>query len=231
MRITDDSLATNAIFRNNQNQLCLKVGHDYFKIVSINNYNQDKLDHLEGHGISFEVSLEDINFNGIDYKCVLEFDEIVTFEDKFSCVICMLEKRKSMWACDDVRDYNTELIQEKVKQHIMALSCKYIGVHIVANWEDGGSDAVVLPLYRVQDFIREFPYADKGDVIDLYEGRKDGFICRKWEDDNGNVVTDTAYFATDFRIDDPCEILFEDDKTSLTITMKRETRDQSKALR
>ena len=222
MRITDDTLATNAIFRNNVNLQCLKVDCDYFRFLFINDYNSDKLDYLEEAGISFEVGLEDIHFNGTEYKCVLEFDDIETEDDKFNCIVCTLEKRKSFWDCDDVRDYNVDLIQTCVKQEIMRLSCKYIGVHIVADWERGSSDAVVLPLYRKQDFIREFPEANESDVSAFYDGRRDGFVCRKWKDDNGEVVTDTAYFATDHRIDDPCEILIEDEKSSLTISMKIE---------
>ena len=223
MRIHDDTLATNAIFRNNLNNPCLKVGHDFFKIVSINNYNQDKLEHVEESDLSIEVILENVIGSDVEFKCAIEFDDIETEDDKFHTVICMLEKRKSYWDCDDVRDYNVELISESVKKCIRSLSCKYMGVHIVANWEDGSSDAVVLPLYRLQDFIREFPEAERRDVMNFYEGRRDGFVCRKWKDDNGDVVTDTAYYAMDYNVNNLEECLFEDDKNSLTISMKIES--------
>lgn len=224
MRITD-TLATNAIFRNNVNHLCLKIGDDYFTILSINNYNRDKLEHLEGHDMSFKVSLEDIHFNGAEFKCVIDFDTIETADDKFNCIVCTLDKRKSAWDCDEVRDYNVDLFSEVLKQDIRKLSLKYMGVHIVANWEDGSSDAVVLPLYTKEAFMREFPESNQKDVLSFYDGRDDGFECRKWKDDLGNIVTDTAYYAFDFRneCDNVQEYVLEDEKASLTVSLEIES--------
>lgn len=209
---SDNEMATYEIFRNNANIPCIKSKNDYYKVLSINDRNSEKLERIEQDKLPFVLNLESTEPD--EFKCGLEAEGIIVF--------CIVQQMRSIWDCDDVKDFNVSLFRYRIIQSIRELSCRYYGVNIVAEWEDGGSDAIDLPLYTIADFMRKFPQAKQQDVVNFYQGRADGFIVRKWYDEHDRLVTDKVYYCSDYYLDEPCEMIFGDLEDSLTISMKIE---------
>ena len=98
------------------------------------------------------------------------------------------------------------------------------GVHIVAEWDDGGSDAVDLPIYTKQEFKSEFPEAESADIDAFFRGEQDGFVVRKWTDEHGRSVTDKAYFCSDYDgADNKVTLTVEDHTHALIVEISTES--------
>ena len=218
----------NRIIRNNVDvPVIVSEDKDYYKVESINDRNMNKLGIIETYNIPFEIELEDDGNSQL--KCVLKVynkpHECVLVDDlSVVCIVEEVEFRKY----DEIRDYNVHLFRQSVLESINRLSCEYVGVVIVAEWADGGSDAMTLPLYSATDFHREFPdVAELSQVLDFYKGKGDGFIVRKWKDDNGRDVTDKVFYPSDTQVlreisegvTDKIKVYIDDDEKFLEISM------------
>ena len=215
----DNQSAEREIFRNNVNKPCIKYDGKAFTVEFINDGNLRKLSRIEDSKLPFTLDLEE---NGVGvFKCILRPDG--TLNGDLS-VVCVVHEKYTIWKCDDVRPYNVHDFQTEIVEFIRALSCKTIGVHIVAEWEDGGSDASDLSLYTAADFHRMFPDAPLADVLRFYEGKGDGFVVRIWTDEHGMKVTDRIYYCVDSPVDKGnMKITVEDIDDFLTIDMKIES--------
>lgn len=98
------------------------------------------------------------------------------------------------------------MLSEKVLQVIRQESIVNYGVHSVAEWESGGSDAVDLCIHTIADFKKEFPNAKENDVIDFFAGERDGFVVDKIADDerDGEIITYTVYYCVSVFDDHIC---------------------------
>lgn len=215
----------NRIIRNNVDTPIIVSEDDrYYKVESINERNMQKLGIIETYAIPFKLEVEK------EGHCVLKVynkpDECILIDDL--SVVCIVEEVEYL-RYDDIRDYNVHLFRQSVLERINMLSCDYLGVHIVSEWENGSSDATILPLYTATDFKREFPDADTQQVLAFYAGRGDGFVVREWQDDDGSKVTDKVYYCCDTQrlkevgekwgINDKFEVYIDDDHKFLEITM------------
>ena len=86
---------------------------------------------------------------------------------------------------------------EDAKALIRVASIKEFGVHIVAEWEDGGSDAIDFSIHTQDDLIKEFPETCREDAKAFFEGKRDGIFVRRWTDAHNRKVIDKAYFRID----------------------------------
>ena len=183
------------VYRNNVNRPVIMFYHRCYTVVSINDTNMRKLEKIEKHKIPFILELEGQDEVGNQLKSVVSVSNSDGSRNHDLSVVCILERRKSVWDTDQIRDYNVYLFRQSLIEKIRALSCQYIGVHLVATWDDGGSDANDLPLYTAADFIRQYPDADKNEVVTLYEGKGDGFIARQWTDEHNRKVVDRVFYV------------------------------------
>ncbi len=85
----------------------------------------------------------------------------------------------------------------EIKAQIRVIAIKALGVHIVAEWEEGSSDAVDLPIYDVAEMLKRFPQMSNADAKAFFTGKCDGMIVRRWIDDQGRKAVDKAYFPCD----------------------------------
>ena len=86
------------------------------------------------------------------------------------------------------------MLSEKVLQVIRAESIRNYGIHSVAEWDEGGSDAVDLPIHTKAEFRKEFPKAKTEDVTDFFDGKRDGFVA---DYDSEKGITYTIYHCVD----------------------------------
>ena len=114
-----------------------------------------------------------------------------------------------------------ETLQDEILQAIRKVSIKHIGVHLVANWEDGGSDADVLPIHSAVEMLQEFPTADRDQVQAFFAGIQDGIQVRTWIDEHNRLVCDTIYYQLEEISENQNEvsILLEDDLHSVQLLM------------
>ena len=84
----------------------------------------------------------------------------------------------------------------EIKAMIRCEVIKADGIHLVANWENGGSDAVDEPIHTAEALLKAYPETKREDAEAFYAGKRDGFVIRHWTDEHGRKVVDTAYFPT-----------------------------------
>ena len=103
------------------------------------------------------------------------------------------------------------MLSEKVLQTIRAESIVKYGVHSIVEWENGGSDAVDLPIHTKLDFRKEFPNVNTGDLTDFFDGKRDGFVVDRIADDarDGEMMTYKVYYCVQ-ETDDSITILDND---------------------
>ena len=190
-----DQQMNTRLVRNNVNRPCIISDHHFYKITSINDGNMRKLGRIEEHKIPFTLELEDEVEVGNETKSVLKVTNSDGSLNEDMSVVCIVERKFTYWKCEEVKDYNVFLFRSNVQQSIRKLSCEHIGIHIVAEWEDGGSDANELPLYTVADFMRSYPNADLQKVVNLYEGKGDNFVVRHWTDEHNRKVVDKVFYV------------------------------------
>ena len=89
------------------------------------------------------------------------------------------------------------MLSEKVLQVIRSESIKNYGVHSVAEWESGGSDAVTQCIHTKTDFRKEYPQAKTEDITDFFDGKRDGFVVDRQPDSkrDGEMITYRVYYC------------------------------------
>lgn len=97
--------------------------------------------------------------------------------------------------------HNINSFKDAITSYVNRLSIEKYGVHIVANWEDGGSDAVTDDIHTTDDFFKAYPDAISRDVFDFFAGIRDGITVRTWVDDHNRIATDTVYYIGDITTD------------------------------
>ena len=90
-----------------------------------------------------------------------------------------------------VDNVTKEIVQEEIRKH---------GLHVVANWEGGGSDALDIPIHSLKELLDEYPETDKKEAKRFFNGEIDEIVIRTWTDDDHDdeKVVDTAYWPIDF---------------------------------
>ena len=96
------------------------------------------------------------------------------------------------------KEHAKEIIRTELKEY---------GVHIVAAWDDGGSDAVDLAWHTPERLIEAYPEIKMEDAIAFYNADIDELKSDPYEDDLGRKVVDTIYHP----------VYHENDGTILTI--------------
>ena len=117
-------------------------------------------------------------------------------------------------------------LKDNILYAIRKVSIEHIGIHIVANWEDGGSDAVIEERIKTPDeFFEAYPTAISRDVFDFFAGIRDGIQVRTWIDDHNRVVCDTAYYFLDELTESSTEVSLSlsDDRHSIDMLLSVET--------
>lgn len=112
-------------------------------------------------------------------------------------------------------------LTEKVRQAIRKLAIKEGGVHIVAEWKSGGSDAHDLPIYTKEELIKEFPNTKPEDAEAFFNGERDGFVIATWKDShhNNEEVTDTAWYPM-FSENEDGSLFIENDNEAVDISFR-----------
>lgn len=223
--MNSDKNTESSIFLNNVGDFCLQHDGTYFKVVHVNDRNLQKLKWLYEDKTSFNFSYDRIDED--TFKAVLAVYHHCAYEDKLEMdddrsVICILERKRTKWACEVIKDVSLSVLRNELVRLFYKLSCEYYGVHIVAEWADGGSDSNIIPLYDADAFLREFPDADKQKVLDFYEGKGDEFEVRRWRDDCGTEVVDTVFYCSSTTTADngsANEIVMEDNYSYLELLL------------
>ena len=117
----------------------------------------------------------------------------------------------------------------EIKAMIRCEVIKSHGIHLVAEWEEGGSDALDLPIHSVSELIGEFPETSQEDAEAFFAGERDGFVIRRWTDEHGRKVVDTAYFPTgehEERDGRSGAMHISDDESEITLKYSEMTRSE-----
>ena len=113
------------------------------------------------------------------------------------------------------------LFKDEIIRSINRLSIEKYGVHIVANWEDGGSDACPDDIHTTEDFLKAYPTANSRDVFDFMAGIRDGITVRTWVDDHNRLVCDTIYYVGEVITEkDELVYLIENDRHCVEVSLK-----------
>ena len=114
-----------------------------------------------------------------------------------------------------------EKIRHELEEYLRVLALKHIGFLIVAEWEEGGSDAINFDPMTLEEFFEEFDEAPKEDAKAFWEGKRESFILRHWTDEHGRRIKDTIWHMLHYGPDDN-EMHIEDEKEVLTIHFNKE---------
>lgn len=174
--------------RNNQGRFTFKV---YGKTHVIHSYN-DKAGLVLSSSVhsSVNVEVEQTQYSDREYRCVV---------NGVACV-------SSVEVCE------VSNIGSRLQNAFNRIVTESFGVHIVAEWADGGSDAVDLPIYTKQAFKSKFPQANEMDIDAFFRGERDGFVVREWTDEHNRSVTDRVYFCRDYEAKNESVILTAEDE-------------------
>ena len=177
---------------------------------------QNLVDLIETQLPVAEVIMLDTGF--VVIKTAIENEPIIKVEFEVELTDYYLtqserERRKSKQAVHSFMD--------EVVYFINRLSIERYGLIVVANWADGGSDANVVEIHTPDEFLIQYPAANKQEVDMLFSGRRDGFPIRLWTDEQGRIVSDRIYYAGDLAEEDDNEVFYviEDSRHSLSISL------------
>ena len=95
------------------------------------------------------------------------------------------------------KDPRPKYIKDLKPEHIQAEIAKH-GIHIVANWEDGGSDAVDLNIFNTKQLREEYPEISVEDADAFFAGTKNELESNPYFDRFDREVQDTIYHPIDY---------------------------------
>lgn len=209
----------NLITIGNQTGLEFNLDGNTYKVSNIDCQNRDTLKDIINNDLAIEYV--DIDDDGKVFMRTVEDNILKTFR----IIIFYIELNDDYMVSDERRMLHSlqsiNNLRDDILHAIRRVSIKHHGVHIVANWEDGGSDAFVDDIHSVETMLHRFPTANIVDVEEFMAGRRDGIRVRTWIDDHSRLVCDTAYYHLDEITDSEKDVSLtvEDDRHYIELLM------------
>ena len=118
----------------------------------------------------------------------------------------------------DIEQYGKMFVDLRCQMRKRSIAAD--GIHLVTEWETGGSDANNLQIHTAEKLLKEFPQTDPYDAQAFFDGIRDGFIIDRYEDNDGTPVKCLCYFPCS-EILSAHEVCYEDQENSITLTHRK----------
>ena len=207
----------------NQTGLEFNFEGNTYKVTEIDSNNRKSLQTIVNDNLP--ISYVDIRDDG---RVFMRTD----INTESTSVICIfhVELNDDYMVSDERREIKSRASIQRLKDNILyairQVTVTHLGVYIVANWEDGGSDAIIDERIKTPDeFFEAYPTAISRDVLDFFAGIRDGIQVRTWIDDHNRVVCDTAYYYLDEITESSTEVSLSlsEDRHSIEMLLSVET--------
>lgn len=111
-------------------------------------------------------------------------------------------------------------IKQEIEAYIRILTIKHFGVHIVSEWQRGGSDARDMKIHTEEKLLEAFPEAPRENVKAFFQGLEEGFIIEERRDSYNSPIRDRLWYPNTDKIGD--NIYVETHDEALTINIQKE---------